>query len=231
MGGKDGAGAADDIAARGAAQAGGHGVAFAHRTQIAAQMGQIAIADALRQQVRHRQCQPRPLQQPAHVANLSHRQDAGRQAAGDLGLGLGQCGAQFGQGLVAEADADEQPVLAQGAAALGDLADRILGPVQRHGVDHQVMRARYKIDHRIIGHDARLRQARPPDFGKAGHDGGGRKGSVNLDQPIVDLIGGNLVEQVDKPRTPRAVALAQQGIRVGQGGARAILGDLHGIGT
>ena len=60
--------------------------------------------------------------------------DAGRQPARDLGLGAGQGVAQLVQAAPAGAGGDEQPVRAQRAGGLRDLADGILGPVKRHPI-------------------------------------------------------------------------------------------------
>ncbi|MCP6390899.1 hypothetical protein NL487_28655, partial [Klebsiella pneumoniae] len=62
------------------------------------------------------------------------------------------------------------------------------------------------------------------------HHGGGRKPSVNLGEPILDLVGGKPVQHVGKALANRSVALAQQRGAVGQGGA--IWGGVgHGGGT
>ncbi len=57
---------------------------------------------------------------------------------------LGQTGAQPRQRLPPGADRQHQPIRHQRPAALHQLPDRIVGPVQRHRVHHQIMRSGFK---------------------------------------------------------------------------------------
>ena len=60
------------------------------------------------------------------------------------------------QRLVAEKGRDHQTIRFERAIALDELADRIIGPVQGHGVDHQIMRALFQVEHIVIGNNARI---------------------------------------------------------------------------
>ena len=63
--------------------------------------------------------------------------------------------------------------------------------------------------------------------GKSGDQGGGGKPSVNLGQPILDLVGGKPVQDIDKALPDRAVPLAQQRRTVGQRGTMVGFGHFH----
>lgn len=60
------------------AQAGGQGIAFAHRAQILHQVHGIAVGDGAGKTVSHRQGKTGALQQGTQIANLAHRQDTRR---------------------------------------------------------------------------------------------------------------------------------------------------------
>ena len=82
--------------------------------------------------------------------------------ASDGNLRLCKAGAQFRQGLAAKQHTQEQPVGAQRPPALDQLPDRIVTPMQAQGMDHQIMRPRFKIKTITVGNDPRLRHPRPP---------------------------------------------------------------------
>jgi ComF family protein len=215
------------------AWAGGKGVGFAHRAQIGAKRGEVRVVDGLGQAVGDGQRKPGPLHQRAKVANLAHRQHAGRQAASDPSLSLGKAGAKFVQGAASGQDRDEKPVRSQGAAALDQLASRIVRPVQRHGVDHQIMRAGFKVQSLGIGDHPGFAVDFLPDFGESGDNGGGRKGSVNLDQSFLNVRQGKAMQKLRRcmaRQAAGAVALAVKGQPVGEDWGRGHRRDCRGTG-
>ena len=223
--------AKQDIASRRVAQAAGQRVPLAHGAQVVGKVRQAAIADILRQMVGDRQRQSGARQQRAKVADLGHGQDAGGQAARDLGLGAGQDVAQFLQAVAARTGGDEQSVGAQRAGALHDLADRVLGPVQRHGVHDQIMRAGFKVQFRRVGDDLGIGHGSAPEIRQAGDDGGGRKLSVNLCAPILDLVGDDSMQEIDRAKGVGAGAVAHQRRAVGQAWNRGGTVRHHGGAT
>ena len=156
----------------------------AHRLQIGHKVKGVAVEHRLGETVGDRQGEPRPLQQRAKLADFTHRQDTRRQAARHLGLSLGQTGAEFVQRLATEHQADEQPVGLQRAAALHQLPHRIIRPMQRKGVDHQIMGAFAQGKRLFIRHHRKIR----PERGKTAHHHRRRKGSVNLGESLLNLV-------------------------------------------
>lgn len=204
-----------------AAGAGGEGVGFAHRAQIGAKRGEIRVEDGLRQAVGNGQSKTGPLHQRAKVADLSHREHARGQAAGNLRLGLGKAGAEFVQGAAPRQDGEEQPVRTQGAAALDQLARRVIRPVKGHRVDNQIMRAGFKVQNLGIGDHPGVAADFLPDFRESADNGGGCKGSVNLVQSFLKIRQGKTMQILRRGMAGQAagaVALAGQGQPVGQDG-------------
>lgn len=208
-----------------------HGICLAHGTQIMRQMDQVAIAGALVNQIRNRKSQPGSVQQPAHIANLAHRQDPWRQAARLLRLGLSQRGAQFVQGLTSKANGHEQAILGQAISALNDLPNRVIGPVQRHGVNHQVVALRRQVKDRLVRDHICGREPALPESREARDNGDARKRSVNLGEPILDLICRDAMQYIGPVCAQGPIALAFQCRSVGQRGAALIREYAHGAGT
>ena len=66
------------------AQPGGQGIAFTHGAQVVHQVKSVAVTDRGGKAVGNRQRESGTLQQAAKVANLTHRQYAGRQSSGHI---------------------------------------------------------------------------------------------------------------------------------------------------
>ena len=171
----------------------------------------------------HWQGQPRPLHQGAKVADLAHGQHPWRQAPGHQAFRLGEARAQFVQRPAARQNGDAQPVGAQRAAALHQLTDRVVGPVQRQGMDHKIVRPGVQRQHIIIWHDPGISRKIGPDLRKSRHHGGRRKGSVNLGQSFLNIVAGEAVQE-QRPgmagQTLRPRAVAGKGLAVGEGWRR-----------
>lgn len=158
-------------------------VPFPHRPQIPQKGPEIPVSHRLCEAVCHGKGESRPLQQRAEISNLTHRQDAWRQAARHFRLRLRQTGAQFRQGLPTKQETKEQTIRTQGAPTLDKLTNRIIGPMQRQTVDHQIVTARLELQHVLVRHNPRFEKG--PATWKPGHDGRCRKGLVNLLQPLL----------------------------------------------
>ena len=185
--GKQGAGA-------GVAQSGGKGVLFAHGAEVGHQVKQITVKHLFRIAVGHRQGEPSALDQRPQIADFGHGQDAGRQTARNLRLGLGQRGAQFMQGLAAEQAGQQQSIGAKGAAALDKLAHGIIGPMQAKRMDHQILRAGFQLQRFVIRHDPRLGEGQGPRLRPGRYNGDGRERFVNLDESFLNF-GDDLFQQ------------------------------------
>ena len=108
------------------AQPGGKGVGLAHRAQVgASRLGSSRYSTVWVKLSATGRAKPGALHQRAQIADFAHRQDAGREAARHLRLGLGQAGAQFLQRPPAGQDREEQ---ARRVAARGGI-----GPAGRPG--------------------------------------------------------------------------------------------------
>ena len=110
-------------------------------------------------------------------------------------LGLGEGGAKLAQGLPARKNGNEEPIRPERPEALDHLPDRIVRPVQAHRMDDEIMGLRSQIQKVHIRHDDRIRAETGPEIREAGHDRGGCKRSVNLDQPFLDISAGDLVKE------------------------------------
>jgi hypothetical protein len=91
--------------------------------------------------------------------------------------------------------------------------------VQRHGVDHEVVRLGRQIERVVVGHDARLREARPPERGVPGHHGDLGKPPVNLLQSFLDLVGRERVQEQRVTAFRPAAAQGEGWRSVRRGGA------------
>ena len=83
----------EDSALRRCSQALGQRVGFAKFAQIVHERVGVCIAGTDRQAIGDRQRETRALQQTAQITDISHRQDTGRQTAGDFSLCLRETGA------------------------------------------------------------------------------------------------------------------------------------------
>ena len=154
-------------------------VGLAHGAQVAHQRQRRGVADVVAAAVGDRQREAGALQQAAEVADLAHRRDARAEAAEGLDLGLGERGAQLGQGLAAEERGEEQAVGPERAAGLDELADRVVRPVQREGVDDEVVGAGSRRGSSASGTRRASREAerRRPRARRAGRRSRGRETS------------------------------------------------------
>ena len=197
-------------------------VGLAHGAQVVHQRQRRGVADLVAAAVGDREREAGALQQAAEVADLAHRRDARAEAAEGLDLGLGEGGAQLGQGLAAEEGGEEEAVGPEGAAGLHELADRVVGPVQREGMDDEVVGGRLEVEDVGVGHAARVREAEGggPEACARADDRGGAKAPVNLGEPFCDLGGDRLLQEVRGPETGGAGAAQGEQVGVEQGGRR-----------
>ena len=144
-------------------------------------MKDVAIEHGFGKAVGHWQRKARALQQPAQIANLAHRQHAGGNATGGFRFGLRQTSAEFVQSLAAEQQAKEQPIGDQRAAALHQLANGIICPMQSQGVDHQILRFGLQVQGVIIGNRRKIW----PKMWKSRHHQRICKRPVNFAQAIL----------------------------------------------
>lgn len=195
-------------------QAGLQCVAFAHLSQLSHQMPGRCVADVQGQAVGHRQSQTRALQDRTQIPNFAHRGHTRRQPARYLDLCLAQGRAQLVQRLAPETDPKKRTIRAQGPRALYDLAHRIIGPVQRQRMDHQIIGALRQVQNLMIGDNMGIGPGGAPNLGKGRDNRHVRKLSVNHCQPILQLIPGGFVEK--QRILPDTQSIASQGIRIGQ---------------
>ena len=194
----------------------GQGIAFAHRAQVMRQMRQVAVTGTQRDGIRDRQRKAGPPQKPPEIADFAHRQHTRRQAAVKRAFRFGQTGAQFVQGAPARQNGDQKSIRPQGPEALDQLPDRIVRPMERHGVNDQVMRFDAEIQPIGVRHDPRLWQKFRPNLRPRGDHGGLRKPSVNLIQSLLNLKNCLFVQEKRGLPAAGAGAVAQKGIGIDQ---------------
>ena len=90
--------------------------------------------------------------------------------------------------LTAEGCPDEQAVGFQRPAALDQLANRIVGPVQSHQIQREVVLTDLQRQGFVVRHHLCRREARRPEIGKSGHQRCRGKRLVNQGHTILDLI-------------------------------------------
>jgi ComF family protein len=212
-------GTGEDGATGGVAEAVVQRVGFTHGAQVVHEVGHVTVEDGTGIGVGDGQGKTGALQQGTEITDLTHGQDAGRQAVGDFGFGLRKGCAEFMQGLAAKGEGDEQPIRAQGAAALDKLANGIMRPVQAEGVDDEVVRVFGKGEGVIIGDDFGVWHGLCPNFRKTSDDGHRYKRSVNLNQSFLNFRDGIGLQE----RVGGTQAVAREGRTVSQLGGR-----LHG---
>jgi ComF family protein len=211
--------AVQDGAADGVTDAPCHGVGFTHGAEVVHEVGKIAIHDGAGVGIGYGQGKTGALNKCAKGTDFAHGQDAGREAARDLGLGCRKRGAKFVQRLAAEGECEEEAVGAQGPAALDKLADGIMRPMQAKGVDDEVVGVFLQGEGDIVGNDVGVGHCLTPDFRETGDNGWRRKRSVNLDQSFLNLCNGIGLQK----RVGGTGTVARQGLAVGKRGGR-----LHG---
>src|SRR5690606_14883369 len=96
--------------------------------------------------------------QCAQIADLTHWKNTRRKPSRHLGFGGCHGGPKLMQGLTPEADSDEQPVFYKRPRRLHDLPDRIVGPMQGHGMNDQIMAVGGKVQYRIVRDHAEMRE-------------------------------------------------------------------------
>lgn len=186
------------------------------------QVGRVTITHRFGEAVRNRKSKSGALKQGSKVSDLAHGQHAGGKAPGDFGLGFGQAGPKFVQGLTAEQEAHEEPVWPQGTTALHQLANRIVGPMQAKAMQDKIVAFRNQIQNIVIwpGY-AQI----SPDLRKRRDGGDGCKGSVNLHEPLIHLKTHFFVQK----ELGGAAALPGKGCAITKGGRR-LHGAEHGLG-
>lgn len=204
-----------------AAVARGQGIGLARVAQIRDQRSERGIAEVEGHAVGDRHRQPGPLQKGAEVPYLAHGQHPGAEAAGHLHFRFGQGGTQGCQCVSARHDTEKQAVGRKGAAALDELAYRIVGPVQGHGMHDKVMGARFESQDRCLGLDPPARKTPDsllPDPGQSADEGRGPKGFVNLGEPFLDFSGHLAVQEPVAVPVQGTAAMRGKGRAVGQTG-------------
>lgn len=159
-------------------------ISFAHGAQVVHQVKRVTIPHGLGVAVCHGKGKAGPLQKGAKVADFAHGQYPWRQSAGDFGLGLGKAGSQFLKRLPTEKKPHEQTVRAQRVPALNQLPYRVICPMQRKRMDHQIVALCRQRQNLLI---ATGRAKSPPDLRERCHDHRRRKGSVNLFESFLDF--------------------------------------------
>ena len=106
------------------------------------------------------------------------------------------------QGLAAKQRADEQPVRAKRAAALHQLPDRIVCPMQAQRVDNQIVAGRGQVQHVSLG-DNRCGKSRP-NLCKGRDHGNINKFARNFGQAIFDVRAQGMVQEQARVRRPAA---------------------------
>lgn len=119
------------------------------------------------------------------------------------------------QGLAAEAGCQQQAIILQRVATLDKLANGIIGPMQREGMDDQVMAFSGEREGVGILDNRGLGQPRAPDVREAGHNRDICKVPVNHGEAIFDVVSHEGLQE-HAPVQIRALAIAHKGCAVGQ---------------
>ena len=213
-----GSGSGKNSAPRGSPQPVGQHICLAHGPQIPHQRQHRRIAHRHPQAVGDWQGQTGALHQAAQIPDFRHRRNARTEAPGLGHLGLGQRLAQFVQRLPPEEHGDHQPVRPEGAAALDELAHRIVRPVQTERMDDEIKAARLETEDIAVLHllpvAARFSQMAGPDTGPRADDSRIPEGSVHRRQPLLNLVGRPVMEEIRGTLPGRAAAAQRETISV-----------------
>jgi hypothetical protein len=139
---------------RNQATASTNGIRFPRRSQIRQQSERVRIQQTNILDIRHRQHEPRPLQQMRAIAQLRERRDPRRRPARDLRLRLGQCRTQFRQRPQSRQTGQQHPLGPQRLAQLQQRARQVVDPVQRQAGHDQIEAARPKRQALLVRHHA-----------------------------------------------------------------------------
>lgn len=207
-----------DAAPCGSPQPVGQHVGFAHGPQIPHQGQHRGIADRHPQAVGDRQRQSGALHQAAEVTDLRHRCDARAEAPGLGHLGRGQRLPQLAQRLAAEENRDEETVRPKSATALDELAHRVVRPVQTERMNDEIEAVRLEAEDIAIGDflpvASRFGQVAGPDARPRTHDGRVPEGPVHRRQPLLNLLGRPVVEEVRSTLPNRPLTAQREGVPV-----------------
>ena len=127
---------------------------------------------------------------------------------GDLS-GVGVAGApsdKLMQRLAAKEQRQKQPVGFQRAETLYHLADRIIGPMQRHRMDHRILCAGAQIKHRLVRGLRDPGQHFGPEIRVSAQQYRRRKPPVNRGQSFLDLVSGLFQQEEGGRRAECATA-------------------------
>ena len=97
--------------------------------------------------------------------------------------------------LAPEKRGNQKAVGAQGAARLNKAADRVVGPVKRERVNHQIMHSGLERQDVGIFTSGRFEPAAAPYLRPASHDRRRCKGFVNLGEPFLNLVQNGVVKE------------------------------------
>ena len=123
------------------------------------------------------------------------------------------------QRLAAKEQRQKQPVGFQRAETLHHLADRIIGPMQRHRMDHRILCAGAQIKHRLVRGLRDPGQHFGPEIRVSAQQYRRRKPPVNRGQSFLDLVSGLFQQEEGGRLHPgRAGTVQGKGVAVSQSG-------------
>src|SRR5271157_2056662 len=202
--------------------------------QVAQQPERVGVAERDVLAVDDRQREAGPLQQPGTVPQLGERRDAGRHAAGDLGLGLGQRVPQRLQRAEHGNAGEQQPVRPQRLPQLDQAAGQVVDPMQRHRRHRQVETPRREGQPFLIGNDRGAPAGDPCHDGAdvdrndldaaRAQQGGDGAASAQIQGAGEPPLGHHVVQPFDQPLG----TLAQQVGDPGQQGGGPVAVQPHG---
>ena len=103
------------------------------------------------------------------------------------GFRFGQDRSKFPERLSAWKCSDEQAVWLQRAPGLDQLRNGIVSPMQRHGMNHQIVCACLQIKNFGVRHKPRAGQGALPDLRPARHHRGRAERPVDQGKPLTDF--------------------------------------------
>lgn len=113
------------------------------------------------------------------------------------------------QRFTAKEDGQQQPIGPERPTRLNQLTNRIVGPMEAHGMDDKIMSGGFKFESIAVQDDLGFGKRVLPKCGKSTHDGHVGKGFLNQLQPIFDLVRSRFVQEQNRV-SKRAAAIAGQ---------------------
>lgn len=155
------------------------------------------------------------MEQRAEVAYLGHGRDSRGKPAEQVRFRLGQRRPQLMERFSPQHDPKEKPVGAKRPSRLDQLANRVVGPMQAHGVNHQVMPVLFQRQGLLVFNNLRAGQKIIPHIFESPYYGRITKGFFNQSQTILDFIAGRFLKERNR-RGRRAGTVADQGRAIGK---------------